>query len=67
MPMRLEARLNRLERVVGSCSTCHGEGKIVVTYHHDGEPPPDDPPGCPECGETFHIRVNYITHTVIER
>jgi hypothetical protein len=64
---------NRIKRVATElkrkhpCSICHGKGKWVVSYLHEGEPEPLKPVGCEGCGEVSHIIVNYVRVEKIER
>lgn len=58
--MKLASRLRRLERerMVGDCPECGGSGRLVVSYHAEGEPAPIAE-GCPSCGAVYHVIVDF--------
>ncbi len=62
--MSLMHRIKRLEGPCrGTCAECGGKGRLVVSYHTDGEPAPVAV-GCSSCGEAYHVIIDFRDETL---
>jgi hypothetical protein len=71
MPMRLESRLNRLERGHSSmdCPICHGKGRhsVIELKEFDPVPPIGPDEGCTMCGKVERIYLRWEEENAMGR